>query len=128
MRPAFAPGDLLVLRPEPLAAVHVGQIVTYAIPVDDRHVESHRVVSVSHRDGQTIVRTKGDANSAADPWSAALTGTRAWYVAGDLKGDGAPLLALRSGSVRLALMYGAPALLVLFGLARIWRPEHVQAV
>src|ERR1700742_1752116 len=81
MRPTFGPGDLLVLRPEPVSQVRVGQVITYAIPVGDHHIESHRVVWVRHRDGYTTVRTRGDANGADDPWSAVLRGQTAWREA-----------------------------------------------
>src|SRR2546422_7239587 len=46
MTPTFARGDLIVVTPEPLRAVHVGQVITYEIPIGDRHIETHRVVRV----------------------------------------------------------------------------------
>src|SRR5438045_3766674 len=46
MRPAFAPGDVVIVTPEPIRDVRAGQVITYAIPVGDHHVETHRVVHV----------------------------------------------------------------------------------
>src|SRR6478735_6106005 len=46
MRPAFAPGDLIVVAPEPARDLRVGQMVSYAIPVGDHHVETHRIVKI----------------------------------------------------------------------------------
>ncbi len=61
MAPLFRPGDLLFLRPLPLAALRVGDVVVFAGEAD---------TSVAHR----IVRwsaagpiTRGDANSQEDP-------------------------------------------------------------
>lgn len=121
MRPAFAAGDLLVLRPEPVTAVHVGQVLTYAIPIGDHHVESHRVVQVLERRPNTIVRTKGDANSAPDPWSAVLRGKRAWVTVGVVPYAGRVVLWLREPAPHLFSVLLAPLLFALLGLARIWR-------
>src|SRR5438128_1428470 len=46
MRPAFVPGDVVIVTPEPIRDVRPGQVITYAIPVGDHHVETHRVVRV----------------------------------------------------------------------------------
>src|SRR5204863_9987956 len=78
MRPAFAPGDLILVRPEPASAVRAGQVITYAIPVADRHVETHRVVRVVRAGVQPVVITKGDANAVPDPWRARLDSPTAW--------------------------------------------------
>src|SRR5207253_2946817 len=78
MRPVFAPGDVVIVTPEPLRDVRVGQVITYEIPIADRHTETHRVVRVLHRGSRPIVVTKGDANTTADPWKAELHGNVVW--------------------------------------------------
>ncbi len=123
MRPTFAPGDLLVLRPEPTSAVRVGQVLTYAIPIGDHHVESHRVVQVLQRRPETIVRTKGDANAARDPWTAVLGGKRAWVVVGVVPYAGRVVLWLRDPVPHLLSVLLAPLLFAVLGLARIWRRQ-----
>ena len=120
MRPTFAPGDLLVLRPEPISSVRVGQVITYAIPISDHHVESHRVVSVAHRGRYTVVQTKGDANATRDPWTAVLHGDRAWREAGVVPYAGRLVIWLREPYPHLFSMLLAPVLFVLLGLVRIW--------
>src|SRR5205809_3772097 len=62
MRPAFAPGDMVVVTPEPVRDVRAGQIISYRIPIGDHHVQTHRVVAVVHGGAHPSVRTKGDAN------------------------------------------------------------------
>ena len=77
MRPAFAPGDMVVVTPEPVSTVRVGQVISYRIPVGDHHVQSHRVIAVLRRDGRVSVRTKGDANATGDaPRDDGLAGAR----------------------------------------------------
>jgi signal peptidase len=124
MRPTFGPGDLLVLRPEPLAKVRVGQVITYAIPIADHHVESHRVVSVNHHGGYTLVRTRGDANGANDPWTAVLHGRTVWREAAVVPWAGKAILWLREPYPHLMSMLLAPLMLVLVGLVRIWSRER----
>ena len=121
MRPTFAPGDLVVVTPERLADVRVGQMISYHKPVDDHHVQTHRVVAVLRRGGQTFVRTKGDANNARDPWLARLNGTTAWRVRAVVPKAGWGIVWLRSPRIRTLAVFGVPLLLALLGLWRIWR-------
>src|SRR5207248_1376169 len=65
---------------EPVRDVRMGQVISYRIPIGDHHVQTHRVIKVLHTDGNVIVQTKGDANTAPDPWKAELHGTTAWQV------------------------------------------------
>jgi signal peptidase len=95
-------------------------VITYAIPISDHHIESHRVVWVSHRGRYTVVRTKGDANAARDPWTAVLHGDRAWRQVGVVPYAGRLVLWLREPYPHLFSVLLAPALFVLLGLMRIW--------
>jgi signal peptidase len=121
MRPYFSPGDLVVVTPEPLREVRVGQVISYRVPVGDHHVQTHRVIAVVRGGDNPLVRTKGDANTAADPWVAKLHGTTAWRVRTVVPKAGWAIVELRSPLVRRLLVFGAPLLLALLGLARIWR-------
>ena len=60
--------------------MRVGQVISYHIPVGDRHVQSHRIVQVVRGGEHPLVRTKGDANNIRDPWTARLDGSTAWHV------------------------------------------------
>jgi signal peptidase len=124
MRPAFAPGDLLVVVPEPRRDIRAGDVITYAIPIGDRHVETHRVVSVRWRNDEPIVRTQGDANARPDPWTAQLHSATVWHEAFAVPKLGRPILWLRKPLVHRAFVFVAPALLVLLGLSSIWRPSR----
>jgi signal peptidase len=134
MQPAFSPGDMVVVTPEPVSAVRVGQVISYRIPVADHHVQSHRVIALIRRDGQVSVRTKGDANAAPDPWTATLHGTTVWHVRAVLPKLGWIVFWLRTPLVHQLTVFLAPLLLALFALLHIWRrpaepaPEGPDAV
>lgn len=121
MRPMFGPGDLVVVTPERTRDVRAGQVISLHIPVGDRHVQTHRVVAVLRGGDNPIVRTKGDANNARDPWVSKLQGTTAWRVRLVVPKAGLAIAWLRSPFVRTMSIFGAPLLLALFGLWRIWR-------
>jgi signal peptidase len=121
MQPAFAPGDMVVLTPEPISAVRVGQVISYRIPVGDHHVQSHRVIAVQRRDGRVSVRTKGDANATADPWTATLHGDTVWRVRTVLPKLGWIVFWLRTPLVRQLTLFLAPLLLAALAVLQIWR-------
>lgn len=134
MQPAFSPGDMVVVTPEPVSAVRVGQVISYRIPVGDHHVQSHRVIAVTRRDGQVSVRTKGDANAAPDPWTATLHGETVWHVRTVLPKLGWIVFWLRAPLVHQLTVFLAPLLLALLAVLHIWRrpaerrPEGPDAV
>jgi signal peptidase len=121
MKPAFSPGDMVVVTPERLQDVRVGQIISYRIPVGDHHVQTHRVIKVVRGGAHPLVRTKGDANEAADPWLARLHGTTAWRVRAVAPKLGWAVYWLRSPRVHDLTVLVAPLLLGALGVAQIWR-------
>jgi signal peptidase I len=125
MRPTFSPGDLIVVTPEPVTAVRTGQVITYAIPVADRHVESHRIVRIVHGGAAPVVVTKGDANPTADPWRARLHGPTAWHLRYVVPKLGLLVTWLRSPRMHLLAVVIAPLCLAASWLVRIWStPER----
>ena len=69
MAPKLPPGTLIVIRPTPINAIHIGQVMTYQIKSGSPAVISHRVIErkISTKDGSTTFITKGDNNALADP-------------------------------------------------------------
>jgi signal peptidase len=125
MRPAFAPGDMVVVTPEPSRDVRVGQVISYRIPVGDHHVQSHRVIKVIRRGDRVSVRTKGDANASPDPWTATLDGPTAWRVRAVLPKLGWAIFWLRSPLMHELTVLLAPLLLALLCVLQIWsRPAE----
>lgn len=123
MAPHIKPGDVIVDTQEPAADVKIGQIITYHIPVDDHRVESHRVVWVGHDShGRVLIRTQGDANSGADPWTARLDSAKVWQVRTVVPMAGTVIRALRTPWVHILLVLVLPALLIFALLVMIWAP------
>ena len=120
MKPYFSPGDMILVTPEPSRDVRVGQVISYHIPVGDHHVQTHRVVQVLRRGEHPVVRTKGDANDARDPWTARLDGSTAWHVRLVVPKLGWVVTSLRDPLMRLLTVFVAPGLFALVALRRIW--------
>ena len=124
MAPQINPGDVVVSTPLDVQDVTEGMIISYHIPIDDHRVVTHRVVSVEHgADGTVTVQTKGDANTAVDPWQATLQGDTAYQVQAVVPELGHAIQWLREPVVSKALVYGAPALLAGWLILGIWRNE-----
>jgi signal peptidase I len=120
MKPYFSPGDIVVVTPEPTSQVRVGQVISYHIPVGDHHVQSHRVIKVVRGGDHPLVRTKGDANGAPDPWTARLNGDTAWQVRAVVPKAGWGIVWLRTPAIRRFAIFFVPLLLAILGLWRIW--------
>ncbi len=127
MQPDFAPGDMVVARPTSVDSLKVGDVLVYAIPIGDHHVESHRVVQIVSR-SPLLVRTKGDANKDADPWTAELDGTRVWTVRGTVPYAGQAILWLRSPRVHRVTTLFVPALVAVMLLRGIWRRKDEETL
>jgi signal peptidase len=127
MQPAINAGDLALVVPQPVADVRPGQVIVYAIPIGDRHVEIHRVVHVSHGPLGTDVVTEGDANSSPDPWTARLNGPRVWRVSSSVRWLGYAVLFIGRPAVRIACLLLGVALLLAVGLRWIWSAPPPRA-
>ena len=125
MAPEINPGDVTIVTPVAVSEVTEGMVITYHRPIEDHSLITHRVISVQTApDGTVSVQTKGDANQAADPWTATLEGDTAYQVRAVIPELGHLIQALRAPVVTQALLYGAPALLVGWLLLTIWRPAR----
>jgi signal peptidase I len=120
MRPYFSPGDMIIVTPEPSRDARVGQVLSYHIPVGDHHVQTHRIVNVVRGGEHPVIRTKGDANNARDPWSARLDGSTAWRVRLVVPKLGWMIVWLRDPLLKLLTVFLAPALFAVIALWRIW--------
>jgi signal peptidase I len=127
MSPSIDPGDITIVTPLAISDVEPGMVIAYHIPVDDHRLVTHRVVSVEHGpDGAVTVQTKGDANEAADPWTATLRGDTAYQVRAVIPEIGSVIQALRTPVIAESLTYGATALVAGWLLLAIWRPSKQE--
>ena len=127
MVPTFRPGDIVVVRPEPLRDLRVGQVITYQVPVGARQIETHRVVKIIRGLGSDhpVIQTKGDANTGVDPWTAQLEGTTVWRLEAVVPKAGYAVNALRNRAVHIAALLVLPGLLALLALRRLWKSEPI---
>ena len=121
MRPGIPPGSVVVETSEPVGALRAGQVISFHTPQPGHPVVTHRVVEVLHRNDQVLVRTRGDANSGVDPWIAAVHGDRVWRVRTIIPHLGSALRVLRRPGMRVLVGFVAPAALLGWLLAGIWR-------
>jgi len=123
MRPALNPGDVAVLTSEPSALLKRGQIVAFHPPRRPGLTVIHRVFSVHRSRRGVVIRTKGDANNALDPWHARIVGHTVWRE--ELK---LPLVGyLAAWSQQRAVRFGLLVVIVVLAvgmlLSGIWRPD-----
>ncbi len=126
MDPTIPPGSVVVSRPVQPEKVGRGDVVVFLPPPPFGTGGTpvvHRVVDVQRKDGDVLLRTKGDANAAEDPWT--LNASRstlheaAWSSAAG--GRAADLLARGGGSLLLTVVVAAVAGRLLVAL---WRPRE----
>jgi signal peptidase len=127
MRPTFPIGSLVFARSVPSSSVRVGDVISFVDPQEPTKVITHRVVQRIRRSHGFAYRTKGDFNSARDPWNLALP-ARAGRISFHVPFAGYVLWYGRTREVRLALL-AAIALAVLGAVLRsIWRTRPESPV
>jgi signal peptidase I len=124
MRPAFAEGDLLVVRPVDTATLEVGQVVLLAGPgmttgVVAPGVVAHRIVALEPagdaEDG-LLLHTRGDANEAPDPGPVLVDAPRTEVVVGRVPALGHVVIAIDGAGARAVLSAAVIALVALAAL------------
>jgi signal peptidase I len=111
MVPAIPVGSMVVTEQVGVSRLHVGDILVFPKPTNTSEVIVHRIVELTVvSNGSVQVQTKGDANTAQDPWviQQARTGVadRAVYIL---------------PSMGTAVMLGRNSLLVLLpALLMVW--------
>lgn len=101
MRPTFAPGDLIVTKPEPVSAIRVGQVLVLPVPGEKGQRYVHRVIEVQYQKGLPVVRTKGDANAAPENFRLTITSSHVPVVVHTVPRMGRLALLFRGGSWRV---------------------------
>ena len=127
MRPAVPPGSLAVETSEPVGSLRAGQVISFHAPVPGHPVVTHRVIDVSSRGGRVLVRTRGDANSGADPWTAVVRGNRVWRVRAVIPDLGSAVRLLRRADLHLLVAWVLPGVLLAWVVVGIWRPSTDSA-
>jgi signal peptidase len=127
MKPSIPVGGLAVDRAIAARDVRVGDVITFSDPYVKGRLVTHRVIDILQTPHGLAYRTKGDANSARDPWTIRLSG-QVGRVSFTVPVAGYVLYYAHTREVRAALICLA-ALFVLFGMLRwIWRKEATAPV
>src|SRR5438445_2934692 len=88
MRPAIAPGDLVIVRPVDPDSIRVGDVITFQAPLGRHQLVTHRVVAVTPSAQGPEFKTRGDANQVADIWTVRYQGL-GWTEVTRVRGVGA---------------------------------------
>lgn len=123
-------GSIVFDKEVPVADLEVGDSITYQPPpnASPEELVTHRIVWIgANEQGEKTFRTKGDANTVADPWTFTLDKPEQAKVAFSVPYVGYLLAGLSIPVVRM-LAIGVPAVLVAFLiLAGIWRDAGEEA-
>lgn len=126
MSPGIAAGSVVVVTPEPASAVRVGQVISYRIPIEDHHVVTHRVVEVVQAGEHPLIKTKGDAADAVDPWIARLDDPVVWRARTAVPGLGYAIAFLRGRLAHRLSVSAIPLVLALIWVGEIWRRPRAR--
>ncbi|WAH36767.1 signal peptidase I [Alicyclobacillus dauci] len=76
MTPTFHTGSVIFENPKVNTKnLKVGDVITFRIPISAEYgpiagtIVTHRIKSITTTNGQEWIKTKGDANKSADPWT-----------------------------------------------------------
>ena len=124
MSDTYDRGSILYSKAVPVSSLRVGDVITYLPPRGEGPggLVTHRIAAIRrHRGGIQTIRTKGDANEHADPWTFKLEQPVQARASFGIPYVGYALAALSIKPVRM-LVIGLPALLIaLLLLTRMWR-------
>lgn len=126
MAPQVPVGAMAIDVAEPVSALRPGQIVSFHAPEPGHPVVTHRVVSVQRRDGNVLIRTRGDANSGDDPWLAVVHGDKVWRVRAVVPVMGQAIRVLRTPAVHLLVAWVVPGALFAWLVVGLWRPSKTS--
>jgi signal peptidase len=121
MAPRIPTGSLVLATPEPASEVRVGDVIIFRAPVGGHRLIAHRVVAVLEHGPRPVVQTKGDANSARDPWRARTDGGRIWTVRREVPLLGYVTVFTQRSWPFLVLVLGITAIVIRV-FRRIWAP------
>lgn len=117
-------GSVIFTESRPVAQLELGDVITYLPPADSGvgTLVTHRITEIDRDEaGQLVMRTKGDANDAVDPWTFSLLAADQPVVAGSVPALGYPLIALADRTTRM-MVIGIPAgAIALFALIELGR-------
>jgi signal peptidase I len=130
MTATYDRGSLVLDDVVPVESLKVGDVITYRPPAGagPEGLVTHRIATITaDKLGHTVLRTKGDANKSADPWTFSLPQREQARVRAGIPYAGFALAALSRRDLRM-LVVGVPAALIaIMTLAGLWRDTGRRA-
>jgi signal peptidase I len=121
MEPTIHRGSLVFDRVVPVASLRPGDVITYVRPGDADPV-THRIIARrAGAHGETVFRTRGDANPEPDLRPFTLDRPTQARFAFAIPYAGYAFMLLASREARLVLLVLPALVLALLTLARLWR-------
>lgn len=120
MSPALEAGSVAITRQKSTNELVVGDAVILPLPDSDGQRYLHRIIEVRHVGSHTQVKTKGDHNPLADPWTLEVTSPTAPVAVGSIPYLGWMANVLRWTILRLVFA-GLIVALIVIGLERLRR-------
>jgi len=121
MSPSIPQYSLVLATPVRATDLRVGDVVVFQPPAGHLPAGStsvmHRVVELREEGGAPVMRTRGDANAALDPWTIDLRGSALSRVQAHLPHVGVALKFLHNTTRHTGGMLTWPGLLILIGVA-----------
>ena len=128
MKPHWSAGDVILSTPERPDQVRVGQVISFNPPIDGRPSVTHRVIEITEPGATPVIRTKGDANAAADEWGTVrLNGETVYQARRAIPNLGWALAFLGSRTVAIVTTLLVPLIFLLMVLWKIWAPAQGPA-
>jgi signal peptidase I len=110
MTPGLPVGGVAVAERKPVLGLAARDVIIFQNPNRPTVQMVHRIISIDYdKSGQPLVRTQGDANTAADPWTVTLRGKYVYVVQFTLPLLGYPAVSTNHG---LDLMVGGALVLI----------------
>jgi len=122
MEPTLPVGSLAVLKEVPASDVERGDVVAFTTPGDEDSITTHRIAAVEHEGSRTVYRTRGDPNTADDPWQLTQRGAMGEFVV-DVPYAGYVTRWLAQREIHAGVVILASLLALLIILRRIWHEE-----
>lgn len=124
MRPGFAVGGVVISERVPAGSIGLRDVIVFPRPGQPNVQIVHRVVHMTIKGNETLIRTQGDANLVRDPWTLVIKGGSVYRVrwAAPLVG----YVAIAFQNHRGPALLGAGVLLVAVASASLLGTESLR--
>lgn len=128
MSPSFERGSLLLIESKPAKDLKNGDILFFRVPGDSEKNISHRIIKIEKQNNTTFFKTKGDANTTADPWKFSLKSDKAWVVTHSIDKVAYLSILLSEIPSNEILIFVISVIMFIIGVIAIWKKRNENLV